>query len=263
MPARSVRGPSRLHRSRYRRASQGRWRWRRTRRGTGEAGVGARVREPVGMQRPRHPQSPRAARAGRAGRSRRAGRRLARADRRRPGRSVRRCAHRGRGRSARRRRRPPPPPGGRSRARSPPPRSASSSSAPPRSRRWSRAPRSARSSARPTGAGWSARRTIITGLATLWPSASAITARRSCSCSTNLRQLTLDQIRNGWFGLFHLLRNLGLVRLARPGEQFVQWVHRLLVDQHPDHAVPAPVVRHLARARPVDARADPRPRRVR
>ncbi len=70
--------------------------------------------------------------------------------------------------------------------------------------------------------GWSARRTTITGLATLWPSASAITLGLLLVFE-NLRQLTLDQIHNGWFGLFHILRNLGLVRLARPLEQLVQW----------------------------------------
>jgi len=70
--------------------------------------------------------------------------------------------------------------------------------------------------------GWSARRTTITGLATLWPTASAITLALLLVFH-NLRQLTLDQIHNGWFGLFHILRNLGLVRLARPLEQLVQW----------------------------------------
>jgi energy-coupling factor transport system ATP-binding protein len=70
--------------------------------------------------------------------------------------------------------------------------------------------------------GWSPRRTTITGLATLWPSASAITLGLLLVFD-NLRQLTLDQVHNGWFGLFHIMRNLGLVRVARVLEQFVQW----------------------------------------
>ena len=43
---------------------------------------------------------------------------------------------------------------------------------------------------------------------------------------SNLRKLTLDQVRNGWNGLFHLLRNLGLARLSGPGDRFVEWVVR-------------------------------------
>jgi len=70
---------------------------------------------------------------------------------------------------------------------------------------------------------WSQRRTIAFGLATLWPAATAFTLALLLAFS-NLRQLTLDQIHNGWYGLFHLLANLGLVRIARVGEQFVDWV---------------------------------------
>src|SRR5205085_498550 len=36
----------------------------------------------------------------------------------------------------------------------------------------------------------------------------------------------LAQIRNGWLGFFHLMRNFGLVRVARPGEDLVTWVVR-------------------------------------
>jgi energy-coupling factor transport system ATP-binding protein len=72
---------------------------------------------------------------------------------------------------------------------------------------------------------WSRARTMFVGLATLWPAASVI-ALVAMGAFTNLRKLTLAQIRNGWLGLFHLVRNLGLVRLARPGEKFVVWVVR-------------------------------------
>jgi energy-coupling factor transport system ATP-binding protein len=73
--------------------------------------------------------------------------------------------------------------------------------------------------------GWSRRRTIVIGLAVLWPSAAVLTDLALLVFS-NLRQLALDQIRNGWSGLLHLLRNLGLVRLARPGEHVLTWVVR-------------------------------------
>jgi energy-coupling factor transporter ATP-binding protein EcfA2 len=72
---------------------------------------------------------------------------------------------------------------------------------------------------------WSRRRTMFVGLATLWPGASAL-ALVAMVAFANLRELTLAQIRNGWLGFFHLLRNFGLVRLARPGEHAVAWVVR-------------------------------------
>src|SRR5205085_195762 len=72
---------------------------------------------------------------------------------------------------------------------------------------------------------WSRRRTMFFGLATLWPGASAL-ALVAMVAFTNLRKLTLAQIRNGWLGFFHLMRNLGLVRIARPGEHVVTWVVR-------------------------------------
>src|SRR4051812_35729403 len=59
--------------------------------------------------------------------------------------------------------------------------------------------------------GWSRRRTTVTGLATLGPAA-ALIADGALLVFSNLRRLTLEQIRNGWNGLFHLLRSLaGLV----------------------------------------------------
>ena len=73
--------------------------------------------------------------------------------------------------------------------------------------------------------GWSRLRTMIIGLAVLWPIA-AVLSDGALLAFSNLRKLTLDQVRNGWRGLFHLLRNLGLARLAAPGDRFVAWVVR-------------------------------------
>ncbi|MDQ1456613.1 MAG: energy-coupling factor transport system ATP-binding protein, partial [Actinomycetota bacterium] len=72
---------------------------------------------------------------------------------------------------------------------------------------------------------WSRRRTMFVGLATLWPGASAL-ALVAMVAFANLRTLALDQIRNGWLGFLHLLRNLGLVRVSRPGEHVVAWAVR-------------------------------------
>ncbi len=73
--------------------------------------------------------------------------------------------------------------------------------------------------------GWSRTRTMLTGIAVLWPLASLLSVG-ALAVFSNLRRLTLDQVRNGWRGLFHLFRNLGLARLAEPGDRFVAWVVR-------------------------------------
>src|SRR5882724_5086334 len=73
--------------------------------------------------------------------------------------------------------------------------------------------------------GWSNRRTTVVGLATLGPAAVVI-ADGALLLFSNLRKLTLDQVSNGWHGLFHLVRVAGLIRLARPGDHFVAWVVR-------------------------------------
>jgi energy-coupling factor transport system ATP-binding protein len=79
--------------------------------------------------------------------------------------------------------------------------------------------------------GWSRRRTMVIGLATLGPAA-ALIADGALLVFSNLRRLTLDQVRNGWNGLFHLVRSIaglvdwilglfryvGLVRIARLGD---------------------------------------------
>ena len=72
---------------------------------------------------------------------------------------------------------------------------------------------------------WGRSRTMFVGIAVLWPLAAAI-ADGSLLLFANLRKLALEQIRNGWKGLFHLLRNLGLARLAGPGDDFVAWAVR-------------------------------------
>src|SRR4051812_42971200 len=51
--------------------------------------------------------------------------------------------------------------------------------------------------------GWSRRRTIATGVAVLWPPIAGL-ADLLLFAFPNLRKLTLDQLRNGWHGLFHL-----------------------------------------------------------
>ncbi len=110
--------------------------------------------------------------------------------------------------------------------------------------------------------GWSRRRTMILGMAILGPIA-ALLSDGTLFAFSNLRKLTLDQVRNGWRGLFHLLRNLGLARLAGPGDT----VHRVgrtrLVAEHPVHGLRAVVVRDLARAGPLGPRAPTRAQRVR
>ncbi len=73
--------------------------------------------------------------------------------------------------------------------------------------------------------GWSRRRTIATGVAVLWPPIAAI-ADLLLFVFSDLRKLTLDQIRNGWHGLFHLLDNIGLDGVASHGEHAVDWIVR-------------------------------------
>jgi energy-coupling factor transport system ATP-binding protein len=72
---------------------------------------------------------------------------------------------------------------------------------------------------------WSRRRTMVVGLAVLWPS-TAVLADLMLLVFANLRRLTLDQVRNGWRGLFHLMRNLGLARVAAVGEHMLTWIVR-------------------------------------
>jgi energy-coupling factor transport system ATP-binding protein len=73
--------------------------------------------------------------------------------------------------------------------------------------------------------GWSRRRTIATGVAMLWPPIAAI-ADLLLFLFADLRKLTLDQIRNGWKGLFHLLENIGLDGVSNAGDRAVEWIVR-------------------------------------
>jgi energy-coupling factor transport system ATP-binding protein len=73
--------------------------------------------------------------------------------------------------------------------------------------------------------GWSPRRTTIYGLSMLWPAATSLTVGLLLAFA-DLRRLALEQIRNGWSGFFHLVRNVGLIRLARPGDRIVDWAVR-------------------------------------
>ncbi len=105
--------------------------------------------------------------------------------------------------------------------------------------------------------GWSRRRTIATGVAILWPPIAAI-AVLLLFVFSNLRKLTLDQIRNGWQGLFHLFENIGLDGVANAGDHAVEWIVAPLVDQHPDRAARAGRARHLDVAGPRHTGTAPR-----
>jgi energy-coupling factor transport system ATP-binding protein len=70
--------------------------------------------------------------------------------------------------------------------------------------------------------GWSRRRTMFVGLSVLWPVA-AVVVDVALFLFSDLRKLVLDQVRNGWRGLLHLVRNLGLDRVADAGEHLLNW----------------------------------------
>jgi len=71
--------------------------------------------------------------------------------------------------------------------------------------------------------GWTRRKTMFVGLSVLWPIAAVVTDVLLFLFS-DLRQLVLDQVRNGWRGLLHVLRNVGLDRIADAGEHALNWV---------------------------------------
>jgi len=67
--------------------------------------------------------------------------------------------------------------------------------------------------------GWSERRTTVFGLGVLWPPIAAL-ADLALLVFADLRKLTLENVRNAWNGLFHLLGNMrmGIAWLAHhPG----------------------------------------------
>jgi energy-coupling factor transport system ATP-binding protein len=71
--------------------------------------------------------------------------------------------------------------------------------------------------------GWSRRRMMITAVGVLWPPI-ALLSVFFLWVFADLRKLTLDQIRNGWRGLFHLLQNIGLDGVAARGDDIVTWI---------------------------------------
>jgi energy-coupling factor transport system ATP-binding protein len=70
--------------------------------------------------------------------------------------------------------------------------------------------------------GWTRRKTMFVGLTVLWPIAAVVTDLTLLLFS-DLRKLVLDQVRNSWRGLLHVLRNLGLDRVADAGEHLLTW----------------------------------------
>src|SRR5262249_36526928 len=70
--------------------------------------------------------------------------------------------------------------------------------------------------------GWSRRKTMFVGLSVLWPIAAIVTDVLLFLFS-DLRQLVLDQVRNSWQGLLHILRSLHLDRIADAGQHALTW----------------------------------------
>jgi energy-coupling factor transport system ATP-binding protein len=71
--------------------------------------------------------------------------------------------------------------------------------------------------------GWGRRRTIWTGVAALWPPI-ALLVDLLLFAFSDLRELALDQVRNGWQGLFRLLNNIGLEGVADAGNAAIDWI---------------------------------------
>jgi energy-coupling factor transport system ATP-binding protein len=73
--------------------------------------------------------------------------------------------------------------------------------------------------------GWSGRRTTFTGLALLWPPLAGF-ADLMLFLFADSRELFLENVRNGWDGLFNLLENFGLASASETGNDFIDWVTR-------------------------------------
>jgi energy-coupling factor transport system ATP-binding protein len=71
--------------------------------------------------------------------------------------------------------------------------------------------------------GWGRNRTIWTGVAVLWPPL-ALLVDALLFVFADLRELSLDQVRNGWQGILRLLDNLGLDAIASAGNTAVDWI---------------------------------------
>jgi energy-coupling factor transport system ATP-binding protein len=74
-----------------------------------------------------------------------------------------------------------------------------------------------------TRRGWNAWRTYGTAFILIWPTA-ALIADALLFVLADSRKLLLDQVRNQWKGLFHLLNNMGFHGLAARGDNIVRWV---------------------------------------
>ena len=73
--------------------------------------------------------------------------------------------------------------------------------------------------------GWGRRRTMVIGVIVLWPPIALLVDFLLWAFS-DLRELTLDNIRNAWRGLFRLLDNIGLSGVAEAGDRAVSWMVR-------------------------------------
>jgi len=69
---------------------------------------------------------------------------------------------------------------------------------------------------------WGAARTVAVVAGVMWPPIAAVTVGLLALFS-DLRRLTLDQVRNSWDGLARLVRNLGFATLADWGDTVVRW----------------------------------------
>jgi energy-coupling factor transport system ATP-binding protein len=71
--------------------------------------------------------------------------------------------------------------------------------------------------------GWGIGKTIAIGTAILFPPI-AVLVDLALLIFSNLRTLTLDQLRNAWKGLFNLLHHLGLATAANTGDRVLTWI---------------------------------------
>ena len=72
---------------------------------------------------------------------------------------------------------------------------------------------------------WGSARTVGLVIAVLWPVVAGATVGLMAAFS-QLRRLSLDQVRNTWGGISHILRNLSLVGVADAGDATVSWLVR-------------------------------------
>jgi energy-coupling factor transport system ATP-binding protein len=71
--------------------------------------------------------------------------------------------------------------------------------------------------------GWGIGKSIAIGTAILFPPI-ALLVDLALLVFSNLRKLTLDQVRNAWKGLFNLLHHLGLTQAADTGNRVLTWI---------------------------------------